>query len=129
VYVLFLSREGTVQEVQKLSSSFGGLSSFYTLSSGDDFGVSVSALGDLDQDGVVDVAVGARGDDGGGSSAGAIYLIFLNTDGTVKGSQKISQSYGDLSSFFTLADSDMFGMSIALLGDLDGDGVNGEIAV
>jgi hypothetical protein len=129
VYVLFLSREGTVQEVQKLSSSFGGLSSFYTLSSGDDFGVSVSALGDLDQDGVVDVAVGARGDDGGGSSAGAIYLIFLNTDGTVKSSQKISQSYGGLSSFFTLADSDMFGMSIALLGDLDGDGVNGEIAV
>ena len=38
----------------KISNSHGGLSSFYTLDSGDGFGSSVAPLGDLNGDGVLD---------------------------------------------------------------------------
>ena len=50
----------------------------------------MTSIGDFDGNGVPDIAVGAYGDDDGGSNAGAAYIIFLNSDGTVKGSRKIS---------------------------------------
>ena len=43
---------------------------------------------------VVDVAVGARKDDDGGSDRGAVWILFLNADGTVKSHQKISSTDG-----------------------------------
>jgi hypothetical protein len=49
-------------------------------------------------------------------------VLFLNTDGTVKGVQKISDGTGGLP-VGTLAGGDQFGVSAAGLGDLDGDGV------
>ena len=57
---------------------------------GDPFGVSVSSLGDLDGDGVTDLAVGAIGDDTGGTDRGALHVLLLNADGTVKSAQKIA---------------------------------------
>ena len=58
----------------------------------DHFGISVSQIGDLNNDGVVDIAVGAYKDDDGGSDRGALYIIFLNNDGTVNSFQKISSN-------------------------------------
>ena len=52
---------------QKVSNSHGGLSAFYTLGEKDRFGRSCAALGDLDGDGVPDLAVGAVRDDDGAS--------------------------------------------------------------
>ena len=54
------------------------------LNDNDHFGISVSQIGDLNNDGVVDIAVGAYKDDDGGQDRGALYIIFLNNDGTVK---------------------------------------------
>ncbi len=54
-----------------------------TLSNNDRFGVSVTPIGDLDGDGVTDLAVGAYRDDGGGLDRGAVHIMFMNTDGTV----------------------------------------------
>ena len=65
----------------------------------------------------------ARSRYAGGSSAGAVYIIFLNSDGTVKAMTKISNSHGNLASFYTLDSHDYFGSSIAAIGDLDSDGV------
>ncbi len=45
------------------------------------FRVAVAALGDLDKDGVPDLAVGARG---GNDTKGSIWILFLNSDGSVK---------------------------------------------
>ncbi|GAG16614.1 unnamed protein product, partial [marine sediment metagenome] len=45
---------------------------------GDRFGGSVAWLGDVDGDGVGDVAVGAYNDDTGGYNRGAVYVLFLN---------------------------------------------------
>ena len=67
------------------------------------------------------MAVGAHGDDDGGSDRGAVWILFLNSDGTVKAHQKISDTSGGFTG--TLDNSDCFGESVASLGDLDGDGV------
>jgi hypothetical protein len=119
VYVLFMNRDGTVKSEQKISASAGGLSG--PLTSVDRFGGAVAGIGDLDGDGINDLAVGAYGDDDGGSDQGAVYVLFLAADGTVKSEQKISSSAGGLGA--VLANSDFFGTSVGGLGDLDNDGL------
>ena len=122
VYVLFLNADGTVKSSQKIADNTGG---FGSLANDDEFGFSVAGLGDLDADGVEDLAVGAWGDDTGGTERGAVHIIFLNTNGTVKSTQKIASG---TTNFVTLTDSDRFGASVAGLVDLDNDGVE-DIAV
>ena len=122
IYVLFMNPAGTVKSFQKTSNSFGG----YTLANNDEFGVSVAAIGDLNGDGVTDLAVGAHADNDGNADGGAVYILFMNPAGTVKSAQKISSTAGSLG--VTMDTSDNFGQSIANIGDLDGDGVT-DIAV
>ncbi|HJM25190.1 MAG TPA: integrin alpha, partial [Nitrosopumilus sp.] len=89
------------------------------------FGISIANIGDLDGDGVNDLAVGAHGDDDGGTNRGAIHILFMNTDGSVDSTEVINDSTANGP---TLTDNDYWGRSIANIGDLDGDGVN-DIAV
>jgi hypothetical protein len=97
------------------------------LSVGDYFGSSVSAIGDFDNDGVKDLAVGARGDDSGGNNFGAVYIILMNSDGTGKSIYKIhSATAGFASGDFAVNDN--FGTSLAYLGDFNNDTYK-EIAV
>ncbi|MEZ5341378.1 MAG: integrin alpha [Acidimicrobiales bacterium] len=104
---------------QKISDTDGGLVS--ALDPGDGFGSDVSGVGDLDNDGVPDIAVGAYADDDGGIDRGAVYVLFLAADGTVKAERKISTVSGDLTA--PLDNDDWFGMSVAAIGDLNADGV------
>ena len=92
-----------------------------TLTNSDQFGMSVANIGDLDGDGVNDLAVGANGDDDGGGNRGAVHIFFMNTDGSVDSTVEINDS---TTNGPTLTNGDAFGMSIANIGDLDGDGVN-----
>ena len=124
VWVLFLNTDGTVKSHQKISDTQGGFKGI--LDDTDYFGWSAAALGDLDGDGVSDLAVGAKWDDDGGGARGAVWVLFLNADGTVKSHQKISDTEGGFTG--TLDNSDEFGSSVASLGDIDGDGV-GDLAV
>jgi PKD repeat protein len=119
VYILFLQANGFVKSWQKISDLEGNFAG--RLDRGDQFGRAAVNLGDLDGDGVVDVAVSANYDDDGGTNKGAVYVLFLNTDGTVKASQKISSTQGGFPAALDLHDE--FGRSITSLGDLDGDGV------
>ncbi|HSG26961.1 MAG TPA: hypothetical protein VLA34_00675, partial [Candidatus Krumholzibacterium sp.] len=119
VYILFLNADGTVKSHQKISSTQGGFTGI--LDNSDFFGISLGELGDLDGDGVEDLAVGAYADDDGGSGRGAVWILFLNTNGTVKAHQKISDTAGNFTG--TLDNTDYFGSSVTNLGDIDGDTV------
>ena len=56
----------------------------------DFFGGAVANVGDLDGDGHAELAVGASGDDTGGLGRGAVHVLFLNANGTVKSIRKIA---------------------------------------
>ncbi len=87
VWILFLNPNGTVKSHQKISHTQGGGP---RLDNNDVFGIAGS-LGDLDGDGVRDLAVGAIWDDDGGTDRGAVWILFLdgvcpediNSDGTI----------------------------------------------
>ncbi len=103
------------------------------------FGCSVANIGDLDKDGIDDLAVGARGEssfmpqtiNGNDTeyveqlNAGAIYILFLTDIGTVRDSVRIGSSENGGPALYV---DDQFGYSIAVVGDLDSDG-NTDIAV
>ncbi len=71
----------------------------------------------------MDLAVGSHTNDdsrtGSGNDRGAVYILFLNRDGTVKGEQKISDTHGNLTA--PLDENDQFGVNIAGLGDLNNE--------
>ncbi len=118
VYVMQLNRSGAVKSSVKIASGTNGSP---TLMNGDNLGISVASLGDLDGDGVTDLAVGAHGNDTRGTDRGAVYVMLLNANGEVKSSVKLASSTNGV---LPLVNGDFFGRSVASLGDLDGDGVS-----
>ena len=100
--MLFLNADGTVKSHQKISDTEGNFTA--TLDENDHIGGSVANLGDLDGDGIADLAVGVPGDDDGGSAHGAVYVLFLNADGTVKSQQKISDTEGNFTAGLNYGD-------------------------
>ena len=116
--MLTLDASGAAVTQRKISALEGGFSG--ALDDFDLFGRSVAALGDVDGDGIGDLAVGAFADDDGGLDQGAVWICFLHADGTVRAEQKISATAGGLTG--PLSPEDYFGRGVAGLGDLDGDG-------
>ncbi|MCK5846147.1 MAG: FG-GAP repeat protein, partial [Bacteroidales bacterium] len=119
VWILFMNANGTVHHHKKISSTQGGLG--VNLGMEAYFGVTVENIGDINNDGNLEIAVGSHFDDDGGSNRGAIYVLSLDTGGTVLNTQKISSSSGNFSN--VLSNEDKFGVSIAKIGDLDNDSI------
>ena len=65
--------------IKKISNVQGGFAG--ELSDGDFFGHSVADLGDIDGDGIGDLAVSAHLDDDGGENRGAVWILFMNKEG------------------------------------------------
>ena len=86
------------------------------------FAEAVASLGDLDGDGVNDIAVASLGfQDIIETKQPGIRVLFLNSDGSIKSTTEIETGIDNLH-------SENFAADIAQIGDLDGDGVP-ELAV
>lgn len=127
VWILFLEKSKTgifsVKTSSKIHPDNGGGFTESSSYVGTNFGNSIAGIGDLDQDGVPDLAVGVGRH---ALEAGSVWILFLNTNGTVKKHQEISNAKGNLG--YTLLEDDFFGVSITSLGDLNSDGFT-DIAV
>src|SRR6185503_7528225 len=110
---------GSVLHEEKIT---GTPDSLGTLGFGSFLGCAVARVGDLDRDGITDLAVGAKG----WGIRGAVFVLFLRADGTVRAQQRIAQSDGGFGGI--LDPSGEFGNAVCPLGDLDGDG-NPDLAV
>ena len=122
IHIMFMNSNGTVSDTIEINDT---TANGPDLSNGDSFGYSIANIGDLNGDGVTDIAVGAYFDDAGGSNSGAVHIMFMNSNGTVSDTIEIN---GDTTNGPDLGDDDYFGASIANIGDLNNDGVT-DIAV
>ncbi len=103
----------------KIEEGSGGF--FANLDSGDRFSRDHDAVGDINGDGIIDLVIGARSDDDGETDAGAAYIVFMNSDGTVQSNQKISMVEGGFTE--TLNPNDFFGYGVAGIGDYNNDNI------
>jgi hypothetical protein len=119
IWILMMNIEGKVDAWKKLANKSGGFGG--NLNTDDNFGAAVAGIGDLDNNGVPDLAVGAPGDDKGGTDRGSVWILFLDADGKVQQQQKIAYETGGFGK--TLSDGDRFGSAVASIGDNNNDGI------
>ena len=90
--------------------------STFTGENGSDYaGFSVSGAGDVNGDSINDILIGAHGEDSGGSSAGASYLVLGPTSGNVDLSLADAKFIGEDT-------SDSSGNPVSSAGDVNNDG-------
>eukprot|EP00500_Bicosoecida_sp_ms1_P003790 CAMPEP_0203810856 /NCGR_PEP_ID=MMETSP0115-20131106/3196_1 /ASSEMBLY_ACC=CAM_ASM_000227 /TAXON_ID=33651 /ORGANISM="Bicosoecid sp, Strain ms1" /LENGTH=1074 /DNA_ID=CAMNT_0050719659 /DNA_START=56 /DNA_END=3276 /DNA_ORIENTATION=+ len=117
VLVLMLETDGSVKGQQKITSGVGLTNgATLALAASDGFGCSVAGMADWDGDGVPEAAVGARYDDDGGTSAGAVWLLFLTATGEARATYKISTQVTEVAAY------NDFGQGLTAVPDIDGDG-------
>ncbi len=75
VRIVFPYLDGTIKRSQLISDGLGGFTG--SISPGSFFGNAITSLGDLNGDGVNDIAVGSAG-------STDVWILYLNSDGTVQ---------------------------------------------
>ena len=115
------SARGTV-DLSALSAADGFIIRGDT--AGDVTGISVSAAGDINGDGIDDVIVGAHYGDDGGSNAGEAYVIY-GQSGSTRGTLDLT-GLATADGFVIRGDSasDRAGNSVSNAGDVNGDGID-----
>ena len=113
LYIIFPDSSGFAKSYVRINSIYGGFTG--GIEYNDQFGYALEAIGDLDNDGMVDLAIGASGDDDGYTNRGAVWILFLNTDCTVKSYQKISDTEGDSPEPWTTATSSAFPWPLSVI--------------
>ena len=116
-YILFMNANGTVKSYVKNAAPSKAVN----------FGISVANIGDINGDGVPDLAIGSSGDPNSSSglvNSGSVYICLMKANGTVKSTTQIAgTSMSNWSSSQTVS-GPQFGYSVGLIGDVNGDGVN-----
>ncbi|HEY7907161.1 MAG TPA: choice-of-anchor D domain-containing protein, partial [Wenzhouxiangella sp.] len=127
-YVVFGSAEGlpSLLDVSALDGANGF--KINGESAGDRAGSAVASAGDFNGDGINDFVITAPREDDGGNAAGAVYVIFGSQAGFPPTLELSAIASGDGSAGFkifgeNLVDTyDQVGQSVALAGDINGDG-------
>ena len=110
IHIHYMNTDGSIDSTVELNDN-------HISQLGTTVAVSLEGLGDIDGDGIGDMAVGMKDSDATGTDRGSILLVYLNEDGSVKSTVEFNDS---ISNGPTLIDGDLFGVSIANMGDLDG---------
>ena len=82
------------------------------------FGTSVATLGDLDGDGIAEVAVGAPGHSG---NNGSVFVIFMNEQGRVRDLVRVAAGFGGFDGHSTAGAAPRFGASVGVLHQSEGN--------
>src|ERR1700733_5743502 len=77
------------KQFSKISKLSGGLPAGL-VDNGAAFGIESAVIGDLNDDGILDLAVGATNQ--GGFIVGAVFILFMNENGTVASAVRINNS-------------------------------------
>jgi hypothetical protein len=118
-WVLFLNADGSVRESREFPTPGGVLAA--ALESDGTFGSSLTVLGDVNDDGLLDIAIGDSGSDDNDTNSGAVYLTSLPSHGGTLGFLKLSGADSCLASLFE--EGDNFGEAVCVIPDLTGDEV------
>eukprot|EP01129_Flabellula_baltica_P001508 TRINITY_DN1143_c0_g1_i1.p1 TRINITY_DN1143_c0_g1~~TRINITY_DN1143_c0_g1_i1.p1 ORF type:complete len:443 (+),score=83.73 TRINITY_DN1143_c0_g1_i1:98-1426(+) len=110
-YVLFLNTSGMVENFTEISGGVGGLDVVFT--NGANFGNSITLLGDLNDDGYMEISISSCYS----NYTGLIWLLSLNKDGTVVDYKYLSPNDYGIS-------TNSFGYTVSVLPDFNGDGVS-----
>lgn len=124
VFIHFMNTDGSIDSTVLLEHDTANGATL-TPSTTNDYGVSVEGLGDLNGDGVEDIAVGAPIKSLGGGAFGSVFIHFMNADGTIDSTSEINNSTLNGPTYLG---NFRYGDSIANIGDLNSDGVT-DIAV
>ncbi|WP_336055166.1 Ig-like domain-containing protein, partial [Nitratireductor sp. CH_MIT9313-5] len=90
----------------------------------DQLGSSISAIGDINNDGFEDFIVGARGDDLAGTNAGTAYVVFGKADGRFFEGSVADLTPEDGFVFRAFEGGSRFAETVSRLGDINGDGID-----
>jgi hypothetical protein len=121
-YVVFGKTDGTAINLSAIAPSSGNGSGGFVINgqaASDYSGISVSAAGDVNGDGLTDLIVGA---DTSGRLAGRSYVVFGQTDGTAVNLSAIADGSGGFVINGETA-GDVSGYSVSAAGDVNGDGL------
>ena len=119
-YLVFGKTDGDIIELSNLEKDGGGFV-INGAGNGDQSGVSVSGVGDVNGDGLDDIIIGAYYADPNGDRSGASYLVFGKSDGNTVELSLVEFGIGG----FVINGArggDRSGVSVSGAGDVDGDG-------
>ncbi len=122
VHLLSFTAGGVVNRNIEISVDLPLLST--VLDPGDAFGFALAKIDDLNNDGIPELAVSSPGDDDSNDGIldkGAVYILYLQSDGIPVFFDKISETSGGLG--IKLAPSDFFSCAVNSPGDVDSDGL------
>ncbi|MCP4306824.1 MAG: hypothetical protein GY788_18500 [bacterium] len=121
-YVVFGSSKPGAVDLADIAAGTGG----FKINGEADYdgaGISVSAAGDVNGDGIDDLIIGASKNDAGGHSAGAAYVVFGSLTPTAVDLADVASGSGGFK-VTGEAEGDYAGISVSSAGDINGDGID-----
>jgi hypothetical protein len=120
LWTLFLNSDGSLKSYRRI---IPGVSPDFpdTVNYGGAFGSSLDAIGDLDGDSIMDVAVGhPLYKNASGKEVGRVHILFMNRDGSIKARQVIDSNNSNLGA---IGERNYFGIVVFRMGDFNKDGI------
>ena len=124
VHILFLNRDGGLARATAVIND--STDNGPALEEADSFGHGIANIGDLDDNGKNDIAVGAMLNDQTSSNSGAVHILFLAYTGdAITGTFSLAKTTEQINDSTdngpTIGNGYWFGSSVANIGDLDGN--------